>query len=834
MAITYRDESFVTHATYRFDDSVGSFSHLAWNDWDYDILADDTVIDDWLLFQQQNSYGWKFWKIDFDVDTAIVADTIEWVWEYRKIDWGMYWRNFEPLTIIEDTVNNFTVAWTKHISFEVPDDWDNIWVMTWTQYYHWSVRFRITNLSNVTNKWRITNSNTYPDRIHIDTGTVTMEDVYQADVTGWWGKVLKSWISTYTLDCWLYCYYPVVFNSSAESITFIHNNMPFIRCKTNFWELTSTGKPTKWTLFRCEWANVDYNNCYLWYYDSTFYDTTIKFPRESRNEYTQWFWGAWIGSAGRQKIKGWSFTDFRSYWFSHSDNIISWLTYAWTFTEPTGSTLFDMVSISSPYWSRPNSAGSHRHIHRFDLTDVTTACTNPRMISIDNWREKLVDCKINYNLPLANFRASSSANKNHKVEAVNSFQAQVLDASSNAIDNVNVSIFDNINTKVNALTTNEDWFIWVEKWVTTNSWTDTLESNSYSFTNKRFTELYLTNWTVAWHRSIIHKAESTTKVTLAEPNINSFGIWNRFIEIPYIVYRSQRVPQDWTSWYETLFEHWPFRVSYRKYWYNFQDDWLSFSDPLVSLRKLPTNNYITLSEINAWNLTWIVVDWITKTITISEEKSATDIYDYTQYWASLSSNLEYDEPITTFDWTNYILATGWKLILNAKITGQYNINWEINLNSGLNLDNINLIWELKINTWLNSNLTFNNIQVSWNVWNDDIAHTLTINSTWWSVLNAGDNWTWNWETNIIVSASLTVSINKTWADVVILKAWTDIVLDSVDAQTWTDFNYAYTIAEDIDIWVIVQWYIINYTYWYTLTWTDAILPITLLIDRAYD
>lgn len=87
--------------------------------------------------------------------------------------------------------------------------------------------------------------------------------------------------------------------------------------------------------------------------------------------------------------------------------------------------------------------------------------------------------------------------------------------------------------------------------------------------------------------------------------------------------------------------------------------------------------------------------------------------------------------------------------------------------------------------------------------------------------------------SIISGANLTISVNQAGCDVVILEAGTDTVLASVDAQVGTDFNYAYTVAQPIDIGVIKQGYVVSYTYGYSLSGVDATLPITLLIDRNY-
>jgi len=83
------------------------------------------------------------------------------------------------------------------------------------------------------------------------------------------------------------------------------------------------------------------------------------------------------------------------------------------------------------------------------------------------------------------------------------------------------------------------------------------------------------------------------------------------------------------------------------------------------------------------------------------------------------------------------------------------------------------------------------------------------------------------------SAQLTVKVNQTGCDVVILEAGTDNVLASVDAQSGTDFVFNFTGTFDVDIGVIKPGFQVNYTYGYSLTGNSAILPISLRVDRNY-
>ena len=88
---------------------------------------------------------------------------------------------------------------------------------------------------------------------------------------------------------------------------------------------------------------------------------------------------------------------------------------------------------------------------------------------------------------------------------------------------------------------------------------------------------------------------------------------------------------------------------------------------------------------------------------------------------------------------------------------------------------------------------------------------------------------------IVVSnpATLTVSVNQTGCDVVILAAGTNTVLASVDAQAGTTFSYPYNSASNVDIGVIKQGFTVNYTYNFALTGANTTLPINLLPDRTY-
>jgi hypothetical protein len=66
-----------------------------------------------------------------------------------------------------------------------------------------------------------------------------------------------------------------------------------------------------------------------------------------------------------------------------------------------------------------------------------------------------------------------------------------------------------------------------------------------------------------------------------------------------------------------------------------------------------------------------------------------------------------------------------------------------------------------------------------------------------------------------------------------LQAGTNTVLAEVDNESGTSFNWVYSGAQSIDVGVIKQGFIINYIYWFSLSWENTTLPITLITDRNY-
>ena len=78
-----------------------------------------------------------------------------------------------------------------------------------------------------------------------------------------------------------------------------------------------------------------------------------------------------------------------------------------------------------------------------------------------------------------------------------------------------------------------------------------------------------------------------------------------------------------------------------------------------------------------------------------------------------------------------------------------------------------------------------------------------------------------------------VTVNQNGCDVVILEAGTDTVLASADSLSGNSFAWTYSGSQSVDVGVIKQGFIVNYTYNFNLTGENTTLPIKLITDRNY-
>jgi hypothetical protein len=102
---------------------------------------------------------------------------------------------------------------------------------------------------------------------------------------------------------------------------------------------------------------------------------------------------------------------------------------------------------------------------------------------------------------------------------------------------------------------------------------------------------------------------------------------------------------------------------------------------------LTTDNFATDSFGTVSGMTGISLDYSGKVVTVSENHSLSEIYEYIKYSDSLTANMDEVDTISTSDGTNFILTTNWgidiadgvavtatgkKLVMSG--TGTYNLN----------------------------------------------------------------------------------------------------------------------------------------------------------------
>jgi len=244
------------------------------------------------------------------------------------------------------------------------------------------------------------------------------------------------------------------------------------------------------------------------------------------------------------------------------------------------------------------------------------------------------------------------------------------------------------------------------------------------------------------------------------------------------------------------------------------------------------NTNTTLNEAGAAALTGISVDKAAKTVTVSDAHTITEVYDYLQYYQSLSANTDLlagGEIFSTVVGNSYTLKSDWSMVFTVAPSS----NWTIvaaNITAGAVFDLSGFD--------LNGTLFFD-ADGTYTITNSDITSVDTVDGNETVVINpvGSTTITSNLDaTNITVNTpakTLTLTGLITGSDVVILDVGTSTVLDSVDQITGTTFAYQYTDQTSIDIGIIKPGYVTQYIYELTLGSTDANIPISQRVDRNY-
>jgi hypothetical protein len=109
----------------------------------------------------------------------------------------------------------------------------------------------------------------------------------------------------------------------------------------------------------------------------------------------------------------------------------------------------------------------------------------------------------------------------------------------------------------------------------------------------------------------------------------------------------------------------PHTIAVRKYGFNFLLMNQYVEAPLKIKHFMQVNPFVVANEATAGAYTGITIEGTTKTIVISAAHALQEVYDYSQWWASQSANMSYEEPITTTNGTAFTLAADWDIIIDG-------------------------------------------------------------------------------------------------------------------------------------------------------------------------
>lgn len=105
----------------------------------------------------------------------------------------------------------------------------------------------------------------------------------------------------------------------------------------------------------------------------------------------------------------------------------------------------------------------------------------------------------------------------------------------------------------------------------------------------------------------------------------------------------------------------PHEIRVRKYGYVPQVETTTFNAKVQTSKTMLTNAYVVASDATATAYTGITISGSGKTITLGSAHTVQEVYDYGQAFADDSAQIQYDEPITTSDGSNFVVPSAWVL-----------------------------------------------------------------------------------------------------------------------------------------------------------------------------
>jgi hypothetical protein len=113
----------------------------------------------------------------------------------------------------------------------------------------------------------------------------------------------------------------------------------------------------------------------------------------------------------------------------------------------------------------------------------------------------------------------------------------------------------------------------------------------------------------------------------------------------------------------------PHVVKVRKYGYLFTEFSISVDAKIEGVDFVGDNPFVVANEATAGAYTGIAINGAAKTIAVSGARTLQELYDYSQWWAAQSGNIQYDAPLSTADGVGFVLDSGWSMSVTGSLTG---------------------------------------------------------------------------------------------------------------------------------------------------------------------
>jgi len=201
MTITYDNNLNVARMSYH-DESAGTDALRTAPYATADFFDDNATVEDAIYFHIYSPCV-PYHNLYLNVGTQLVADSITVVWEYPKEG---VWTAIPSVT---DNTNGFQNAGANSVLFAVPEDMSHSSSSFYASNFPTTeddlmIRCRITAVTNISEGGANQTTTPYVSD-HTITATseasLTMTDIYDADVAGSWGVVTKAGVNQYFVNC---------------------------------------------------------------------------------------------------------------------------------------------------------------------------------------------------------------------------------------------------------------------------------------------------------------------------------------------------------------------------------------------------------------------------------------------------------------------------------------------------------------------------------------------------------------------------------------------------------------------------------------------------------